>query len=252
MYLHERPKGERVKTDLLALHLIEIAIGAGWKSGVCVKFAREAYEFLMSTLPQVGPSSSSRVDMKSRSKLLPPKIRPSRAYRLASAATVPATTQMEPSPSGRSPRLPAQSAGGKGLPPQPTRPGWDLSPETQRNALQELADQNRSMREAAEILGVSRSLVAQMATKLKIRFHGRVGRRARPVATKNIKAAPKPTKRRPKRAPVNGEAIAKLLIGQAVSPRMQRRCPSCNQIFEPAEVSHYLCDSCDNGSYAAK
>jgi hypothetical protein len=54
------------------------------------------------------------------------------------------------------------------------------------------------------------------------------------------------------RAPVNGEAVAELLIGQAASPRMRRRCPACNQIFEPTGVNHFLCDSCEEGNYVAK
>jgi hypothetical protein len=102
------------------------------------------------------------------------------------------------------------------------------------------------MREAAEILGVSQSVVASTAFKLKIRFHGRRGKRRPPTATP--KATSKLTNGTPARPAIHGAPVAKLLV--PVDRGLRRRCPSCNQIFEPAEVSQYLCDDCENSNYA--
>jgi hypothetical protein len=33
---------------------------------------------------------------------------------------------------------------------------------------------------------------------------------------------------------------------------VQRRCPSCNRVFEPMEISHYLCDDCEGGGHAGR
>jgi hypothetical protein len=52
--MHDKEqRRERAKADPLALRLIEVGIGAGWNSHDCLQFAREAYEFLRSTVPEV-------------------------------------------------------------------------------------------------------------------------------------------------------------------------------------------------------
>jgi hypothetical protein len=249
-----RAEGGRGMNDLLAVRLLELAIRAGWQPGDCVKFAREAHEFVMSTLPevalqQIGAGTRELAERIPRDE----------------ATNVPAGQHHEVSPdhhaNGSKPfRKEPSSARPKGSigvtgeksPPQPSRPEWGPAPDTRRNALQALADQNRTMQEAAEILGISWSLVSVTATRLKISFHGRRNRKPRPAPLKNIKAVAKPAKRTPVHTPVNGEAVAKLLVGQAFGRPMQRRCPSCNQIFEPTQVNHYLCDSCESSSYVAK
>jgi hypothetical protein len=133
---------------------------------------------------------------------------------------------------------------------RPSHPGWGPDPETRRNALQTLADKNLTLREAAEILGISPGLAFATASRLNVRFHGRRGRKLQPAA-RNINAAVKPKKRTAMHAPVNGEAVAKSPMGPAASPRMQRRCLSCNRIFEPAKISHPFCNHCEYGNSAA-
>jgi hypothetical protein len=127
------------------------------------------------------------------------------------------------------------------------RPKWGPDIQTKRKTLQALADRNLMMREAAEILGVSHSVVASTAFKLKIRFHGRRGQRRPPTATP--KATSKLTNS-PARLAINDAAVAKLVM--PVDRGLRRRCPSCNQVFEPAEVSHYLCDDCEGRGHAGR
>jgi hypothetical protein len=218
MYLHGQPKDEGAETGLLALHLIELAIAAGWKPRECIEFVRDAHKFRMSTLPEA-----------------------------ATKRKVPGELTKEIS----EPRSSEGPTGEERVPHLPNCPEWGPDRETRRNALQLLADQNRTMHEAAEILGVSQGAVASAAFKLKISFHGRHRRSSRPAAPKDPESRTKPTNGSPADALVNGAAVAKRLVDGAVDCRMNRRCPSCNQIFEPAEVTHYLCDDCENSSYAA-
>jgi hypothetical protein len=206
MYLHGEPKGERAKNRLLALQLIELAIAAGWRPRECIEFAREALEFVLSTLPG---AATGRV---------------ARSSELGEEIGQPSEKRSE----------------------RPDIPEWGPDTETRRKALQVLADRNLMMREAAEILGVSHSVVATTAYKLKIRFHGRRGKRRPPTATP--KATSKLTNGTPARSAINGTAVAKLLV--PVDRGLRRRCPSCNQIFEPAEVSQHLCDDCESSNYA--
>jgi hypothetical protein len=129
---------------------------------------------------------------------------------------------------------------------RPSHPEWGPDQETRRNALQVLADQNRTLCEAAAILGIKPSLAFTTASKLKVRFHGRRGRKLQRAA-RNINAAAKPKNRTAISALVNGEAVAH----PAPSPRIRRRCLSCNRIFEPAEVSHPFCNDCEYGNSAS-
>jgi hypothetical protein len=96
------------------------------------------------------------------------------------------------------------------------------------------------MHEAAEILGIKPSLVFNAASKLHVSFHGRRGRKFQSAAG-DANGAAKPKKRNAMHAPVNGKAVAHA----AASPRMQRRCLSCNRIFKPVEISDLLCDDCE-------
>jgi hypothetical protein len=214
MDLHEQPKGERAKTRLLTLQLIELAIAAGWKPRECIAFAREAYKFVMSTLPE-------------------------------------AADQQLAGGSKNGERIAGEDAAEQmAQPGTPTneRPKWGPDTATRRHALQALADQNLMMRDAAAILGVSQSVVASTAFKLKISFHGRRDKRRSPTATP--KAGSKLRSGTPARPAINGAAVAKLPV--PVDRGLKRRCPSCNQIFEPAEVSHYLCDDCEGGGHAGR
>lgn len=217
MHLHGRPQGGRARTDLLALHLVELAVAAGWEAGDCMEFARAAYKFIMSTRPEAA------------------------TQQLVAAARELAEI--------RQPRGSKDRTGRKSLPHRPSCREWGFDPEAQRNALQTLADQNRTMRDAAEILGVSYGRVATSAAKLKISFHGRRGRRARPAAPTKTKPAAKLTKGTPT---INSTAVATLVAGQPPDRRVKRRCPSCNGIFEPTEVNHYLCDDCEDSRYAGR
>src|SRR5262245_11352959 len=112
----EQRSHERVKTDPLALQLIELAVSAGWKPRDCIEFAREALKFVTSTTSEVGahqavaPAKDIAVDLGQPGKSTPD---------FASGLH---------------------------------RPEWGPDPETRRKALQALADQNRTMHEAAEIL----------------------------------------------------------------------------------------------------
>jgi hypothetical protein len=209
MHPHGEPtKGERAESPFLALQLIELAIAAGWKPRECIEFAREAHKFVMSTLPEAAAGHIARSSELGGEIGRPSEKRPASA----------------------------------------DIPKWGPDIGTKRNALQALADHNLMMREAAEILGVSRSIVASTAHKLKIRFHGRRGKRRPPTATP--KATSKLTNGTPARPAKNGAAVAKLLV--PVDRGLRRRCPSCNQIFEPAEVSQYLCDDCESGNHAVR
>jgi hypothetical protein len=49
----------------------------------------------------------------------------------------------------------------------------------------------------------------------------------------------------------NGKAVAKLAPNPDAHQHVQRRCLSCNRIFEPMEISHYLCDDCESGNSAS-
>jgi hypothetical protein len=197
--------GEYVETDPLALQLIKLAVNAGWKPRDCIEFAREAHKFVMSTLRRADQQLAAG---------RPGAVEDAKE----TARSAPTTTE---------------------------RPKWGPDIATKRKALQALADQNLMMREAAEILGVSHSVVATTAYKLKIRFHGRRGKRRPPMATP--KATSKITNT-PARLAINDAAVAKLLM--PVDRGLRRRCPSCNQVFEPAELSQYLCDDCESSNYA--
>jgi hypothetical protein len=99
------------------------------------------------------------------------------------------------------------------------------------------------MKEAAEILGVNLSMVAYTAHKLKIRFHG-----GRPgPAPGRIKAAAQNGSSAP--AQSDGLAIPKMLA--PLDKGLKRRCPACNQVFQPTEVNHVLCDDCEYGNSAS-
>jgi hypothetical protein len=206
MQLHGEQKSEPANTRPLALRLIELAIAAGWKPRECIAFALEAHEFVMSTLRRADQQLAAGTPGAAED-----------AKETARSAT--ATTE---------------------------RPKWGPDTATRRKVLQALADQNLMMREAAEILGVSHGVVATTAYKLKIRFHGRRGKRRPPTATP--KATSKPTNGTPARPSTNGAAVARLLV--PADRGLRRRCPSCNQVFEPAELSQYLCGDCESSSYA--
>jgi hypothetical protein len=210
MHLPGEPKGERAKSRLLALQLIELAIAAGWKPRECIEFAREAHEFVMSTLPD------------------------------AAIGLVAGSIEL-----GKDVGRPRE----RGAQQQPGRPEWGPDSETRRNALQSLADQNRTLREAAKILGISHSLVVVTARRLKVSFHGRRGRKLHPTASKNTEAPAKPANVTRAGALPNGAALKKLPVDRSADCRVKRRCPSCNQIFEPAKVSDYICDDCGCSNY---
>jgi hypothetical protein len=205
MDLDGRPKAQRARSDLLALRLIELAIGAGWRPAECIEFAREAHNLVMSTL-------SEKVAVRTEES--------------------------------------TEEKNGHLTTSRPTaKPEWGSNPETRRRALQTLADQNRTMAEAAEILGVSKGLVTSAAFKLKVSFHGR---RSRP---KVLRTPVRRIKRAPKFASaghthLNGKAAVSLAGNRDVNRHVQRRCPSCNRIFEPIEISQYLCDDCESGRNA--
>jgi hypothetical protein len=210
MHPHGEPKGERAESRLLALQLIELAIAAGWKSRECIEFAREAHEFVMSTLPE---SASGRVAGSSE-------------------------------PRGRI------DGSSKKISERSDTPKWVPDTEARRIALQRLADQNRTMRESAEILGISPALVSTVAARLKIRFHGRRGRKLHPTASKNSGA---PTKRGNGTAAGvlrNGAVLKRLPVDRPADYRMKRRCPSCNRVFEPTQINHYICDDCESCNFA--
>jgi hypothetical protein len=214
--LPEGQSGER-RSDLLALRLLELGIGAGWKPRDCIEFAPQAYKLVTSTLPGAA------------------------TQQLVAAAREP----VEIGQPGRT----KGSIDGKRRPHRPSSREWGPDLESRRNALQALADQNRTMHEAAKILGVSRSLVASMAGSLKISFHG--VRNAHRAAPKKAATPAKLTNGVPTPGLITGAAVWKLVADRSVDRRMKRRCPACNQIFEPTGVSQYLCDDCENGSHAA-
>jgi hypothetical protein len=208
MYLQGEQRGECAESHVLALQLIELAIGAGWKPRECIEFAREAHEFVMSTLRRADQQlAAGRPGAVEDAK--------------ETARSAPTTTE---------------------------RPKWGPDIATRRKALQALADQNLMMREAAEILGISQSVVASTAFKLKIRFHGRRGKRRPPTATPKVTS--KLTNGTPAHPSTNGAAVARLLV--PADRGLRRRCPSCNQVFEPAEVSQYLCDDCEGRGHAGR
>jgi hypothetical protein len=209
----ERPKGERAETRLLGLHLIELAIAAGWKPRECIEFARDAHEFVMSTLPE------------------------------ASTGLIVGSSELGKEIGRPREKEPQQ---------QPGRPDWGPDSETRRNALQSLADQNRTLREAAKILGISHSLVVVTARRLKVSFHGRRGRKLHPAASKNIEAPAKPKNGTAAGALLNGAALKKSPVDQPGERSMKRRCPSCNQVFEAAKVTDYICDDCESSNYAGR
>jgi hypothetical protein len=213
MDLHGRPKSERTETRLLGLHLIELAIAAGWKPRECIEFARDAYEFVMSTLPE------------------------------AATGRVAGSSEL-----GKEIGQPSE----KGLQQQPGRPEWGPDSETRRNALQSLADQNRSLREAAKILNISPSLVAVTARRLKVSFHGHRGRKLRPTASKDIEAPARPANGAAADVVPNGATLKRLPADGPADCRMKRRCPACNQIFEPANLSDYICDDCESSDHAGR
>jgi hypothetical protein len=181
MHAHQRPH-RRINTDPLALQLIELAVSAGWKPRECIEFAREAHKFVTSTVSAVGAHQT-----------------------VAPAKDI----AIDLGQSGKS--IPDAA-------PTLHRPEWGPDAETRRNALQALADQNRTMHEAAEILGISSSLVFLTASRLKVRFNGHRGRRLRPTASKDIEAPAKLKKRTAMSAPVNGKAVA----DPATRPRTRR------------------------------
>jgi hypothetical protein len=198
--------GEYVETDPLALQLIKLAVNAGWKPRDCIEFAREAHNFVTSTVSEVvahqtvAPAKDIAVDKVARlGKSMP-----------ASASAL-------------------------------DRPEWGRDFEIRRRALQTLADRKLTLKEAAEILGVSLGTVVYTAHKLKVRFHGRRGpARETKAAAQNGCAAS---------MQINGLAKPKLLA--PLNKGVKRRCPTCNQIFQPTEDSHVLCDDCENRQYEA-
>jgi hypothetical protein len=212
MYVQGEQKGECAESRLLALQLLELAIGAGWKPRECIEFAREAHKFVMSTPPE--------------------------------AATVLVAGSSE---LGKEIGRPNEKRSVR-----PDVPKWGTDTETRRVALQSLADQDRTMRESAEILGISSALVSTVAARLKVHFHGRRGRRLRPAASKNIEAPAKVVNGTATHALSNGVALKELPVDRPVDSRMKRRCPSCNQIFEPAKVSDYICDDCGSNNYVGR
>jgi hypothetical protein len=141
-----------------------------------------------------------------------------------------------------------EQTGNGSLPKPPAKLEWGSDREIRRKALQTLADQNRTMAEAAETLGVSLGAVAYTAYKLKISFHGpRGGSKSGRPPVRRIKSLPKFAA-----AHLNGKAVANLQGNQDVDKHVQRRCPSCNRVFEPMEISHYLCDDCEGGGHAGR
>jgi hypothetical protein len=205
-------RGER-RNDALALRLLELAVGAGWKPRECIEFAREAYKFLTLTR--------------------------------AVHQTVAVAEDIAADETVRSDKLVSTSAPS----PHPANcPEWSSDFEIRRRALQTLADRNLMMKDAAELLGISLATVAYTAHKLKIRFHGRRDSRKFHPAPGNTKAVARNGS--PPPAQINGLAIPKLLA--PLDKGVRRRCPSCNQIFEPAEVSHHLCDDCEGGGHAGR
>lgn len=125
---------------------------------------------------------------------------------------------------------------------------WGQDLESRRNALQTLANQNRTMYEAARVLGISKGLVASTARRLNISFHGiRRLHAAVPMRTGATSEF------------VNGAKASALVsaatMGEEASKQpvalMKRRCPACNQIFETTEIGDYLCDDCGSGSHIA-
>jgi hypothetical protein len=199
-----------VETDPLALQLIELAVSAGWKPRECIEFAREALKFVTSSVSAVGVHQT---------------VAP--AKDIAGDLGQPGKSTPDSAPV---------------LP----RPKWGSDSETRRKALQVLADRNLTLREAAEILGISPGLAFATASRLNVRFHGYRSRKLQPAA-RSINAAATPKRRRAMNAPVNGKAVA----DPAASPRMQRRCLSCNRIFEPAEISQPFCNDCEYGNSAS-
>jgi hypothetical protein len=102
---------------------------------------------------------------------------------------------------------------------------------------------------AAKAIGVSYGTVVSAAHKLKIRFHGpRAPSKSGRPPVRRIKSAPKFAS--PTHVRFSGKAIAKLAGDPDANPHMRRRCPSCNRIFEPMEINHYLCDYCEHASAA--
>jgi hypothetical protein len=146
-------------------------------------------------------------------------------------------------------RQPMEQTGNGSLPKPPAKLEWGSDREIRRRALQTLADQNRTMAEAAEALGVSLGTVAYTAYKLKISFHGPRGRsKSGRAPVRRIKSVPKFASAA---APhFNGKAVESLADKRDVGQHVQRRCPSCNRIFEPMEISHHLCDDCESSNYA--
>jgi hypothetical protein len=227
-------RSKATESDPIAYRLLELAIKAGWKPVDCLQFARAAHEFVLSTLPD----KVHQKRVASESFELVPTTRSAEASR-----------DQAKRPSAR--RKPAVQTGDESLAQRRAKLEWSSNLEIRRRALQTLADQNRTMAEAAETLGVSHSTVASTAFKLKISFHGRRGsQRPRRTAVRSIGGAPKLAK--PIHTRVNGKAVASSAGSRSVDQHMQRRCPSCNRIFKPEEISHYLCDDCETGSHAAR
>lgn len=140
--------------------------------------------------------------------------------------------------------------GNESLPQPPAKLEWGRDPEIRRRTLQTLASQNRTMRQAAEALGVSQGTVVSAAYKLKISFHGpRSGQKSGRPPVRRIKNSPKFASAAA--AHFNGKAVAKLARNPDAPQHVQRRCLSCNRIFEPMEISHYLCDDCESGNSAS-
>jgi hypothetical protein len=143
MHAHQRPY-ERAKTDPLALQLIELAVSAGWTPRECIEFAREAHKLVTSTASAVGVHQTVAPAKDSAVDLSQP------------CKSVPdAAPALHP-------------------------PKWGPDPGTRRKALQALADKNLTLRQAAEILGVSMSLVGSTAHRLNIKHQ--VPRSPRPKA----------------------------------------------------------------------
>src|SRR5262245_18662573 len=136
MHAHQRSH-ERAKTDPLALQLIELAVRAGWKPRECIEFAREAHKLVTSTASDI------------------------EAHQTVSLIK---DFAADPRQSGKSM---ADSA------PVPHDLKWGPDAGTRRKALQALANQNLTMKESAQLLGISMSLLASAAHRLKIRFRGR-------------------------------------------------------------------------------
>jgi hypothetical protein len=203
MDISGRPKEQRAVSDLLALRLIELAIGAGWKPRDCIEFAREAYKFLSSTQPQ--------------------------------GATQQLLETHEP------PRIDQPPISEDSRPPQ-----WGPDLEARRHALQTLANQNRTMYEAAKILGISKGLVASTARRMNISFHGL--RRLHSSAPAETNATAELANGIATTGLVPAAAMDKAVTKQPGEQCMKRRCPACNQIFETTEISDYFCGDCGNAS----